>query len=50
MTHYGVGPFKKNESATSSVYVKLFVTKVPGVGQDEYVIGNSEDFDINDNE
>lgn len=50
MTHFGVGPFKGNESATSSVYVKLFVTKVPGVGQDEYVIDNSEDFDINDNE
>ena len=50
MTHFGVGPFEKNESASSIVYVKLFVTKVPGVGQDEYVVENSEDFDINDND
>ena len=49
MTHFDVN-LKDNRSATSIVYVKLFVTKVPGVGQDEYVVENSEDFDRNDNE
>ncbi|MDE0637356.1 MAG: hypothetical protein OXI43_16080 [Candidatus Poribacteria bacterium] len=48
MTHFGVGPFKGNHWATLSVYVKLFVGGFDGI--DEYVVENSEDFDINDHE
>ena len=47
MTHYRVN-LKGNRSATSIVYVKLFVTKVPGVGQDEYKIENTEYFNRHD--
>ncbi|RKU07441.1 hypothetical protein C6501_17730 [Candidatus Poribacteria bacterium] len=48
MTHFGVGPFRENESASSSVYVRLSVGGFDGT--DEYYIQNSENFDINDNE
>lgn len=48
MTHYRVNLPREGQEITSAVYVKLFVTKVPGVGQDEYKIENSEYFNSSD--